>query len=142
MDDGNTEVSPNLASRYCELLDVIADVDLEYLNDRIAAMTRLRDAVVALRAAGVNPPGEEPEEPRPGRRIRPRGYWPDVVDAALASGPKTIREIAAAVNPDAPAEVEGIVRTTLYNNRHRFAKVPGSEPSQYGRAGQNKGVGA
>lgn len=140
----------------CGLVDLIAGIDLCELDETIARLERLRDVVAAVRGEQPDPPGstggrqadrQQPPQTAPPvpnvgtmpparrpRRRYPHAYWPDRCAAALADGPRTVREITAALGATDPKE-RSCVYHALHSHPGRFYRT-GDNPMRWGLRSQ------
>ncbi len=127
-----TEITDPLAERYCELLEVLQEVDLDSLNRKITRLIRLRDAVTRLRSnSGVeSPPSEEATILPAGGGMRHYGeeHWVDQIGKVLATGPKTQAEIRKSLNNGISRAYISVLLKKYYDT---FGKTPDTFPVEW-----------
>lgn len=133
-----SELSDALAERYCDMLDLVREIDIEQLENKIRRLTNLRDAILAMR-------GQEPKarslaahversrlESRPEQQTehrRPNGFWVRAVKETLqrigtGSFTAIYRDLCQhegiVPKTDGSRSIEVSIRTALTSNPSEF----------------------
>jgi hypothetical protein len=135
------EMSGPLAERYCDMLDMLEEIDLEAVERRIERLTKLRDALRRLRDTA---PTETILEPvpldlrrTPNRTRRTYEHWERVFSDALATGPKSTGELHALTRGE--LQLHSVYQYLARASR-TYTRVFGSEPLQWKLAEAQKEV--